>query len=165
VPFDEVAAIVGCTPVAARQHASRARRRVRGAGADAAATDAARERGIVDAFLAAARGGDFDALLALLAPDAVLRSDAAAVAAGAVAEVRGAAAVAQQFAGRAKVARPALIDGRPGAVWAQAGTVRVAFDFTITDAGIAGIELVMDSRSLDGMDVVLADGESGTSDA
>src|SRR5437763_6093184 len=102
VPFDEIAAIVGRSPAAARQLASRARRRVQGATADPIA-DRARQRAVVDAFLAASRGGDFTALLALLDPDVVLRADEAAVRTGNIAaEVRGAAAVAETFAGRAR---------------------------------------------------------------
>src|SRR5437870_5514180 len=93
LPFDEIAPIVGRTPAAARQLASRARRRVQGAAAVPDA-DLTRQRAVVDAFLAASRGGDFDALLAVLDPDVVLRADGTAVQAGASKEVRGAAAVA-----------------------------------------------------------------------
>src|SRR5438067_1495687 len=96
VPFEEIAAIVGRSPAAARQLASRARRRVRGA-ATAPDADLTRQREVVDAFLAASRAGDFDALLAVLDPDVVLRADRAAVQAGAAREVRGAAAVAHTF--------------------------------------------------------------------
>ena len=95
VPFDEIAPIVGRSPTAARQLASRARRRVQGA-ATVPDADLTRQREVVDAFLAASRGGDFDALLAVLDPDVVLRADRAAVPAGASREVRGAAAVAEQ---------------------------------------------------------------------
>ena len=111
----EIAPIAGRSPAATRQLASRARRRVQGASA-ASDADPARRRAIVDAFLAASRGGDFDAPLALLDPDVVLRADQAAVSAGATAEVRGAQAVDGTFAGRARVARPAVVDGAPGAV-------------------------------------------------
>src|SRR5437588_2727088 len=97
VPFDEIAPIVRRSPAAARQLASRARRRVQGA-ATVPDTDLTRQRAVVDAFLAAARAGDFDALLALLDPDAVLRADGAAVPSGASREVRGAAAVAKRAA-------------------------------------------------------------------
>ena len=91
-----------------------------------------RQREIVDAFLAAARGGDFDALLALLDSDVVLRADTATVQGGAAASVvRGAAAVAETFAGRARAAKPALVNGAAGLVWAPGGRPRVVFDFTI----------------------------------
>src|SRR5207247_2122857 len=131
LPFDEIAPVVGRSPAAARQLASRARRRVRGA-ATAPDADLTRRREIVDAFLAASRGGDFDALLALLDPDVVLRADPAAVRAGATREVRGAAAVADTFSGRARFAQPALVNGAVGAVWAPGGQPRVVFGFTIT---------------------------------
>src|SRR5438105_7873265 len=104
VPFDEIAPIVGRSETAARQLASRARRRVQGA-ATAPDADLTRQREVVDAFLAASRGGDFDALLAVLDPDVVLRADSAAVHMGASREVRGAAAVAKQFSGRARFAQ------------------------------------------------------------
>jgi len=155
VPFDQIGTILGCSKAAARQHASRARRRVQGADPTTGADDLARRQQIVEAFLAAARGGDFDALLSLLAPDAVLHADAAAVAAGATGEVTGAAAVAETFAGRARVALPALVDGAAGAAWAQGGRTRVVFDFTIVDDRITGIDLVMDPASIEQLDVVV----------
>jgi RNA polymerase sigma-70 factor, ECF subfamily len=129
VPFDEIAPIVGRSPVAVRQLASRARRRVQGSAPvpDAHLTQ---QREVVDAFLAASRGGDFDALLALLDPGAVLRADRAAVNAGATGEVRGATAVADTFSGRARYAQPVLIDGAVGAMWAPGGRPRVVFGFT-----------------------------------
>src|SRR5206468_4363714 len=116
-----------------------------------------RQREIVDAFLAASRGGDFDALLALLDPDVVLRADAAAVHAGATEEVRGAAAVAETFSGRAKVAKLALVNGAAGAVWAQGGRPRVVFGFTITGGRIAAVELIADPERLGGLDLVMLD--------
>src|SRR5260221_326848 len=106
VPFDEIAPIVGRSATAARQLASRARRRMRGA-ATVPDADLTRSREVVDAFLAASRGGDFDALLAVLDPDVVVRADRAAVSVGASREVRGAPAVAKQFSGRARGAQPA----------------------------------------------------------
>ncbi len=142
VPFDEIAPIVGTSPAAARQLASRARRRVQ--GAPAAPTDRDRKREIVEAFLAASRGGDFGALLTLLDPAAVLRSDAAAVEMGSDPEVNGADAVARTFAGRARAARLADIDGEPGALWSAGGVPRVAFAFTITDGRITAIDLLAD---------------------
>ena len=153
VPFDEVAAVIGCSTPAARQHASRARRRVRGADPATGAGDLVRRRRIVEAFLAAARGGDFDGLLSLLAPDAVLRADAVAVAAGATGEVVGAAAVAETFAGRAQVAQAALVDGTAGRYGRRVDARGVVFDFTIVDGRITGIDLVMDPASIEQFDV------------
>src|SRR5437667_8798227 len=126
-----------------RQLASRTRRRVHGAGTGPDA-DLTRRREIVDAFLAASRGGDLNALLALLDPDVVLRADPAAVRAGASSELRGAAAVAETFSGRARAARPALVNGAAGAVWAPGGRPRVVFGFTITRGKIVEIELLAD---------------------
>ena len=145
VPFDEIAPIVERSPAAARQLASRARRRVQQAAAVPEA-EAARRREIVGAFLAASRGGDFEALLAMLDPDIVLR--------GPDGEVRGAAAVAGTFSGRAVGARPALIDGVPGVMWAQGGQIRVVFDFTIVAGKIVAIELIADPEHLAQLDVV-----------
>src|SRR5438128_3193589 len=115
VPFDEIAPIVGRSPTAARQLASRARRRVQGA-ATVPDADLTLQREVVDAFLAASRDGDFDALLAVLDPDVVLRVDRGAVPAGASREVHGATAVARQFSGRAQSTQPALVNGAAGAV-------------------------------------------------
>jgi len=151
VPFDEIAPIVGKSPAAARQLASRARRRVRGAEPPDE-SDATRRREIVGAFLAASRNGEFDALLAMLDPDVVMRVDPAAALAGA-SEALGAHAVAETFAGRARAGRLALVDGLPGVVWAQAGTPRAVFDFTIVDGRIVEIDLVMDAEHLGELDV------------
>jgi RNA polymerase sigma-70 factor (ECF subfamily) len=157
VSFDEIARIVDRSPAAARQLASRARRRVQ--GADAPAADVGVRRRVVDAFLAASRQGDFAALLSLLDPDVVLRADAAAVAAGAVAEVRGAPAVAETFKGRARFAQAATIDGVPGAVWAAGGVTRAVFAFRFDGDAIAGIEIVMDAETIAAMEPRLEDGE------
>ena len=116
MPFDEIAPIVGRSPTATRQLASRARRRVQRAATDSG-VDLTPQREVVNAFLAASRGGDFDALLAVLDPDAVLRADQAAVHMGASEEVRGALAVAKKFSGRARAAQPALVNGAIGLVW------------------------------------------------
>jgi len=144
MPFDEIAPIVGRSSAAARQLASRARRRVRGAAANSQA-DLIRHRAVVDAFLAASRDGDFPALLALLDPDIVLRADYAAVAAGAPGEVRGAQAVAETFSGRARFARPALVNGTAGAVWAPGGRPRVVIAFAIKRGKIVEMSLIADS--------------------
>lgn len=156
VPFDQIGDILDRTPNATKQLASRARRRIEGAGTDPA-SDLARQRQVVGAFLAASRGGDFEALLALLAPDVVLRADAATVQTGAESEVHGADAVARTFAGRARAARLALVDGAAGLVWSQGGQPRVVFGFTVTGGTITGIEMVGDPDRLRQLDVAMLD--------
>jgi RNA polymerase sigma factor (sigma-70 family) len=156
VPFDEIAAILGRSPAAAKMLASRARRRVQGTTTVPDA-DPLRQHAVVDAFLAASRGGDFEALMAVLDPEVVVRADRAAVLVGAAAEVRGAAAVADTFLGRARFARPALVDGAAGAVWAPGGRPRVVFDFTITDGRIVAIDLVADPERLRQLDLAVLD--------
>jgi len=151
VPFDEIAPIVGRSPAAARQLASRARRRVQGA-ATASDADLRQQRQVVDAFLAASRGGDFKALLAMLDPDVVLRADDAGAQLGASREVRGATAVAETFSGRAQTAQPALLNGAVGAVWAPGGQPRVVFGFTIARGKIVAIDLVADPERLRQLD-------------
>lgn len=153
VPFDEVATVLGRSGDAAKQLASRARRRVRGAPHVERNPD--RQRTVVAAFLAASRNGDFAGLLALLHPDALLRADAAAVLAGAMAEVRGAAAVAETFDGRAQAARPALIDGAAGAAWLVGGQLKVVFDFTVVDGTVTAIHLLADPAALENLEVRL----------
>jgi RNA polymerase sigma-70 factor (ECF subfamily) len=158
VPFDEIAPIVERSPTAARKLASRARRRVQGAAA-APNADRTRQREVVAAFLAASRAGDFEALLAVLDPDAVLRADEAAVQLGAARELRGAVAVAQAFAGRARAAWPALVEGEPGLVWAQTGRPQVVFSFALVRGRIAAIDLIADPDRVRQLDVtVLKDG-------
>ena len=156
LPFDEIAAIVGRSPAAARQLASRARRRVQRA-ATLPDADLARQRELVGAFLAASRGGDLAALLAVLDPDVVLRADRAAVQMGASSEVRGAAAVAETFSRRAQAARPALVNGAAGLVWATGGRPRVVFLFTIARGKIVAIELVADPERHRQLELVLLD--------
>jgi RNA polymerase sigma-70 factor (ECF subfamily) len=152
VPFEEIASILGRSPAAAKQLASRARRRVQGAASDDdIETDVTRQRAVVDAFLAASRGGDFGALLALLDPNVVLRADSTVVKrkrANMPAEVRGALAVAGTFAGRAAGAQTALIDGFVGAVWAQGGRPRAVFEFRIAHGKIVAIGMVADPKRL-----------------
>jgi RNA polymerase sigma factor (sigma-70 family) len=150
VPFDEIAPIVDRSPAAARQLASRARRRVRGAELPDATQ---RRREVVAAFLDASRNGDFTALLALLHPEAVLRSDAVAARMGAAAEVRGAAEVAQFLSGRARAARLVLVDGTPGAVWSLRGTPKVVFAFTVEDGVVTAIDLLGDPERLAALDL------------
>ena len=158
LPFEEIAGIVGRSVDVSRQLASRARRRVRGATGDPAA-DRDRQRQVVEAFLAASRRGDFDALLALLDPSVVARADAAAVAAGAAPEVRGAAEVATTFAGRARAARPALVDGLVGLAWAPGGHPRVVFDFTTENGRIVAIDLIADPARLGELELELLNEE------
>lgn len=166
VSFEEIAPIVGRSTTAARQLASRARQRVHGA-ATPPHPDLTRKREIVGAFLAASRGGDFEALLAVLSPGVVFRADDIAVQAAAAnkvrgapslsREVRGARVVAEAFKGRARGAQPALIDGVAGAVWVQGEQTRAAFAFTIDDGKIVAIDLLMDPARLGQLDVVVDD--------
>ncbi len=139
VPFEEIAPIVGRTPAAARQLASRARRRVQGTSAVPDA-DLSRQRKIVDAFIAASRGGDFEGLLAVLDPDVVFRADDAAQRLGSLAEIRGAAAVAENFKGRAQAAKPALVDGALALAVILGGQLRVVVRLTITGDRISAVE-------------------------
>jgi RNA polymerase sigma-70 factor, ECF subfamily len=148
VPFEQVGRILGRTPSATRQLASRARRRVQGRGAEVE-TERAAHREVVEAFLAASRGGDLDRLLRLLAPNAVVRADPAAVETGAEAEVVGAAAVAGTFVGRARAARAAVVDGVAGALWSVGGRPRVAFGFTVVDGVVVEIELMAEPATLE----------------
>lgn len=162
VPFEEIAPIVGRTPVAARQLASRARRRVQ---SDPAVPDtsAATQREVVTAFLAAARHGDFAELLALLDPDVVLRADAVAVemasaraSAGAPElheEMRGFDAVARVFAGGARAARLSFIDGLAGAVVAVGDRPMAVFAFTVRNSRVVGIDLMSDPETLRTLDL------------
>jgi RNA polymerase sigma-70 factor, ECF subfamily len=154
VPFDEIADIVGRSPEATRQLASRARRRVQGT-AGAPEVDLIRQREVVDAFLAAARGGDFEGLLSLLDPNVVLRPDAAALRMGALGETEGAAEVAVALSGGARAARVALIDGLAGLAWAPGGRTRSAIAFTIVDGKILEINVTGDPERLEQLDIVL----------
>jgi RNA polymerase sigma-70 factor (ECF subfamily) len=159
VPFDEIAAIVGRSPDAARQLASRARRRVQGAPA-VAGPNLTEQREVVDAFLAALRGGDFEGLLAVLDPDVVVRADAAAVAAGGAREVRGARTWAQgavAFSRGARFAQPALVDGAVGLVLAPRGRLFRVLTFTLERGKIAQIEVIGDSERLGQLDLAVLD--------
>jgi RNA polymerase sigma-70 factor (ECF subfamily) len=155
VPFEEIAPVVERSLAATRQLASRARRRVQQAGPDAyRRPEVSRKRAVVDAFLAASREGDFEALLAMLDPDIVLRADDAVARMGADREVVGARAVAGIFCGGATSARPALIDGAAGAIWMQGGRLRVVFTFTITSGKVAAIEMISDPERLGQLEVI-----------
>ena len=158
VPFDEIAPVLDSSSGAARQLASRARRRLAAAGSDpVAATLAARagqQRKVVDAFFAAAREAQFAALLEVLDPDVVMRADVAAAQLGAAAAVTGADVVAQWMSGRARGAVPATVGGEPGAAWVVHGEVRVAFAFTVgADGRITVIDLIADLADLAAADV------------
>ncbi|MER5547070.1 sigma-70 family RNA polymerase sigma factor [Streptomyces sp. NPDC001118] len=141
VPFEEVGGVLGRSPAAARQLASRARRRVR--GADAPEADLVRQREVVDAFLAAARGGDFEGLLAVLDPDVVARSEA-----GATVGAAGVASGAKSFAHLARVARPALVDGATGLVVYADGRVERVLTFTFAADRITSIDVVTNPADL-----------------
>lgn len=154
VQFDEVAPVVERSEPAARQLASRARRRVRRQDVGDAA-DRVRHAELVDAFLAAARSNEFERLLALLDPEVVLRADETAVAMGAAAETRGADAVAK-FSRRARGGTPALLDGAAALAWLPGGDLRVVYRFTTSGNRITGIELIADPVRLDELDLVIA---------
>jgi RNA polymerase sigma factor (sigma-70 family) len=156
VPFDEVAEILSRTPDATRQLASRARRRLQGTE-PTVGLDLVRQRDVVDAFLRAARSGDFDALLQLLDPDVVLVPDAAAVAMGSLREMRGAGDVATALSGGARGARLAIVDGLAGFVWAPGGTTRGVVEFTIRDGRIVAINVTGDADRIAEIDLVLLD--------
>ena len=151
MPYDVVASILQRSPLAARQLASRALRRVHGADVDG---DSKRERPVVDAFLAASRTGDFGALVDLLDPDAVFRSDEAAVTRGGVPLLVGAGAVAQAFKGRAQTATSALLDGVLGAVVEPEGRVLLVLEVAIEDGRIVEINAVADRDRLRALGLV-----------
>jgi RNA polymerase sigma factor (sigma-70 family) len=147
LPFEEIAPMVGRSPAAARQLASRARRRVRGADLPGPDPDLARQREVVDAFFTAARGGDFDALVGLLDPEVVLRADFGARRPGAPRVVRGPAAVARQaFLGAQPAARlhPALVNGAAGVVVTVRGRPRAVMGFTVAGGRIVEIDAIAD---------------------
>jgi RNA polymerase sigma factor (sigma-70 family) len=161
VPFDEIAPIVDRSPAAARQLASRARRRVQG-GSTAPNPDLSQKRKIVDAFLAASRDGDFEGLLAVLDPDVMVRADATAMRMGSPAEIRGAAAVAQMFKGRAQAAKPALVDGNIGATVSFGGRLRIVLNVTVTNDRISGIEAIADAAHIETLDIEILTDERAT---
>ncbi|MED7951680.1 sigma-70 family RNA polymerase sigma factor [Streptomyces sp. BE303] len=157
VPFEQIGRVVGRTPVAAKKLASRARQRVRGtAGAEPAPP--AGHRAVVEAFLAAARGGDLDALLAVLAPDVVRRADPAALPAGRPAVARGALAVAREtrvIGQRARFGVPVLVDGGIGVAIAPGGRLWLVLLMTVADGRVAGFEVVADRARLAGTEITL----------
>jgi RNA polymerase sigma-70 factor, ECF subfamily len=159
VPFEEIAPVVGRSPTAARQLASRARRRVQGE-AHVPDADLATQREVVDAFLAASRDGDFDSLLAVLDPGVVLRMDGGAVRASLSREVRGARAVAEQtltFSRLSPFVRPALVNGVAGVVVAPRGRPFSVMGFTIRGGKIVEIDILADPARLSRLDVSVFD--------
>ena len=159
LPFEEIAPIVARTPVAARQLASRARRRVQ--GRTTAKSDIARQRAVAEAYLTAARGGDMQALMAVLHPDIVLRADSAATGFGAPRTLRGAAAVARSVLVGAKRGGPArivMVNGAAGIIVAPGGRLRVALAFTIAGDKIAEIDVIAERERLARLDIAVLDG-------
>jgi RNA polymerase sigma-70 factor (ECF subfamily) len=159
VPFDEIGPMIERSPAAARQLASRARRRVKG-GAPVPDADLTRQRRVVDAFLAAARGGDFDALVALLHPDVVLRADRAVGPTPAPIVIRGAHTVAtgaMAATGRARFTGPALVNGAVGLAMAPRGRLFLVLGFTITDGEITEIDVIADPDRLRQLDLAVLD--------
>lgn len=154
VPFDEIAPIVGRSPDATRQLASRARRRVQGKE-NVPEADLTQQRKIVDAFLAASKHGDFEALLQVLDPDVVFRPDAAAMKMGDAGEARGAHAVATLFKGRAQAARTAVADGAIAVAVVLGGQLRIVLGITFNGDRIVGIDAIADAERLRGLDVAL----------
>jgi RNA polymerase sigma-70 factor (ECF subfamily) len=163
LPFDEIAPMVDCSPAAARQLASRARRRVKGAEIPAPDADLARQRQVVDAFFQAARGGDFDALVALLDPDVVLRSDTGGRRPGIPSVIQGAAAVARQ-------ARPvpnsellpATVNGAPGVVVTVGGRPIVVMGFIVAGGRILEIDAIADPARVRRVAAAVLDAGVGT---
>jgi RNA polymerase sigma factor (sigma-70 family) len=155
VPFEEIAPMIERSPVAARQLASRARRRVRG-HAPAPDPDLARQREVVDAFFAAARGGDFDALLAVLDPDVVLRADGGTARGRPTVVLHGARTVAGQAVIAARMAafvRPALINGVAGVIAVVHGNVFSIMAFTVVQGKIVAVDVLYDPDRLSGLDL------------
>jgi RNA polymerase sigma-70 factor (ECF subfamily) len=159
VPFDAIAPIVERTPTATRQLASRARRKVQGSAIDSE-TDLARQRHVVDAFVAASRAGDFQALLAVLDPEVVVRADFGRSLVGGRGEVRGAPAVAEQalmFRRLAPTARPAIVNGAAGVVVFTGETPYAVLGFSVRHGMIVEIDILADAERLRGLDLSVLD--------
>jgi RNA polymerase sigma-70 factor (ECF subfamily) len=154
LPFDKISPIVGRSPDATRQLASRARRRVRGVPKDEAM---AADRKVVDAFLAAARKGDFETLLSVLDPNIVARGDDTTVRMGGPRQLSGSVTVARTFQGRAQGARAALVDGKLGFVVAPKGRLLLAVDVTIVNGRITAMQGIGDPERLARIEFSLAD--------
>jgi len=168
MPFEEIALVIDRSLTSSRQLASRARRRVRGSSDDAESSGGIRhsregeekqrnERRIVDAFLSAARNGDFEALVAVLDPNCIFRADTIASNLWSPQQIKGSSGVAEFFRGNAVGVHPALINGIIAAAWAPGGRVRATFNFTFSDGKIVGIEVISDPIRLDQLNVVLLD--------
>lgn len=157
VPYDEIAVIVDRTPEAARQLASRARRRVQG-DPETLPSDRATKRPIVEAFLAASRQGDFSALIEVLDPDVVFRADDIAARYGELSEARGGAAVAAFFLGRAQAARVAIVDGDLAAIVAPGGELRLVLRIAVAEGRVVSIEAIADPRRLADCEVTALEG-------
>jgi RNA polymerase sigma-70 factor (ECF subfamily) len=160
LPFDQIAAITGRAPAAARQLASRARRRIHGP-ATMPAVRLARQRQVAEAFLAASRGGDLSGLIAVLDPEVVLHADAVAVPTGVPVTIRGAAAVARNARAasvRSRYSGVALVNGSPGIVMASRGRLAIVLAFTITDDKIARIDVIADPARLGELHLAVLDG-------
>jgi RNA polymerase sigma factor (sigma-70 family) len=153
--FEQIGPIVGRTPTATRQLASRARRRVRGKGQDSAGSGVATDRKLIDVFLSASRSGNFEQLLTVLDPEVVFRADRVAQASGASDEVRGAEAVAQFFLGRAAGARTALVDGAVAAVVAPRGKLLLILGFKMVDGKVIEINAIADPGQLRQLNLAL----------
>src|SRR5215467_743050 len=160
LPFDQIAPMVGRSPAMARQLASRARRRVQGADIQATDPDIARQREVVDAFFAAAHRGDFDALVAVLDPDVVLRSDGGTARPDASVVLHGAAAVAGRTLTAAQpsaLRRPALVNGAAGVVVIVSGQPVTVMGFTVSRGKIAEIDAIVDPERLRRLDLAVLD--------
>jgi RNA polymerase sigma factor (sigma-70 family) len=162
VPFEQIAPIVDRTPVAAKKLASRARHRLRGK-VPPADPDLNRQRQVADAFLTAARGGDYDALLALLDPDVVMRIDTGTMAEGGMRTINGAAAVAGQAPNFQRFStsyalEPVTVNGAVGFVGSQNGQLRSVVSFTITDSKIASLDILSDPDRIAQLDITMPGG-------
>jgi RNA polymerase sigma-70 factor (ECF subfamily) len=161
VPFEEIALVVDRSPASARQLASRARRRVRGSAA-VPEIDLAKQREVVDAFLTAARGGDFEALVAVLDPDVVLRADTGALPGITTRVLHGAAAVASQALMFSRMARstslPVLVNGSAGVVSSSGGAALAVMGFTIVDGKIVEIHILADPERVGHLDLTVLGG-------
>ncbi len=153
VPFDTIGEVVGRSAQAARQLASRGRRRVQGTHR-IGTVDSAQHRDLVEAFLRAARRGDFETLVRLLHPDAVLAPDQASLAMGSLPETRGAREVASALSGGAKVARLVTVNGRAAWAWAPGGRIRAVIEFAVEDDKIAQIAVTADPERIAELDIV-----------
>jgi hypothetical protein len=157
--FDEIASIIRRTPTAARQLASRARRRVQGAD-KVPGSGLSEQRKVVDAFVTALRGGDFEGLIAVLDPDVIVRADSTTVPPGPPIEIRGArnwAKGAIAFARTARSVQPMLVDGSLGLVWAPGGRLSRVLRFTITGGKIVQAEVIADPERLSKLDLAVFD--------